>query len=78
MLLGRHIFDAFANGSGFFQHGHTYMGRPMAAAALAVQDEAAEIAKAYKRGKGPLIIADYADNSGAVPMAIRESAERAA
>ncbi|MBM2716084.1 M81 family metallopeptidase [Mesorhizobium caraganae] len=27
-------------------------------------EEAAEIAKAYKRGKGPLIIADYADNPG--------------
>ena len=39
VLLGRHIFDAFANGSGFFQHGHTYMAHPMAAAAgLAVQE----------------------------------------
>jgi hypothetical protein len=37
-LLNRNIFDAFANGSGFFQHGHTYMGHPLAcAAALAVQ-----------------------------------------
>jgi microcystin degradation protein MlrC len=27
-------------------------------------EAAAEIAKAYKRGKGPLIIADYADNPG--------------
>ena len=37
-LLSRKIFDAFASGSGFFQHGHTYMGHPMAAAAgLAVQ-----------------------------------------
>ncbi|BCM20966.1 aspartate aminotransferase family protein [Mesorhizobium sp. J8] len=39
VLLGRHVFDSFANGSGFFQHGHTYMGHPMAAAAgLAVQE----------------------------------------
>ncbi|MGX5847352.1 aspartate aminotransferase family protein [Mesorhizobium sp. PL10] len=39
VLLGQQIFDAFANGSGFFQHGHTYMGHPMAAAAgLAVQE----------------------------------------
>ncbi|MDX8479755.1 aspartate aminotransferase family protein [Mesorhizobium sp. VK24D] len=38
VLLSQKIFDAFANGSGFFQHGHTYMGHPMAAAAaLAVQ-----------------------------------------
>jgi adenosylmethionine-8-amino-7-oxononanoate aminotransferase len=39
VLLGRHIFDAFAKGSGFFQHGHTYLGHPMAcAASLAVQE----------------------------------------
>ncbi|MDE3079032.1 MAG: aspartate aminotransferase family protein [Paracoccaceae bacterium] len=39
VLLGPHIHDAFAKGSGFFQHGHTYMGHPMAAAAaLAVQE----------------------------------------
>ena len=38
VLLSRRIYDAFAEGSGFFQHGHTYMGHPMAAAAgLAVQ-----------------------------------------
>ena len=37
-LLSRKIFDAFAGGSGLFQHGHTYMGHPVAcAAALAVQ-----------------------------------------
>jgi adenosylmethionine-8-amino-7-oxononanoate aminotransferase len=39
VLLGRHVFDAFAQGSGFFQHGHTYLGHPMACAAgLAVQE----------------------------------------
>ncbi|HKN29851.1 MAG TPA: aspartate aminotransferase family protein [Roseiarcus sp.] len=39
VLLTKRIFEAFANGSGAFQHGHTYMGHPMAAAAaLAVQD----------------------------------------
>jgi adenosylmethionine-8-amino-7-oxononanoate aminotransferase len=39
VLLTKRVFDAFANGSGAFQHGHTYMGHPMAAtAALAVQD----------------------------------------
>jgi adenosylmethionine-8-amino-7-oxononanoate aminotransferase len=38
VLLSQSIFDALAYGSGFFQHGHTYMGHPMAAAAaLAVQ-----------------------------------------
>lgn len=39
VLLSARIFQAFANGTGFFQHGHTYMGHPMAAAAgLAVQE----------------------------------------
>ena len=39
VLLSGRIFEAFAKGSGFFQHGHTYMGHPMAAAAaLAVQE----------------------------------------
>jgi adenosylmethionine-8-amino-7-oxononanoate aminotransferase len=39
VLLSRAIFEAFSKGSGFFQHGHTYMGHPMAAAAgLAVQE----------------------------------------
>src|ERR1700677_3425763 len=39
VLLHRRIFGAIAEGSGFFQHGHTYMGHPMAAAAgLAVQE----------------------------------------
>ncbi len=38
-LLSRPIFDAFATGSGAFQHGHTYIGHPVAcAAALAVQE----------------------------------------
>ena len=39
VLLSGKIFEAFSKGSGFFQHGHTYMGHPMAAAAgLAVQE----------------------------------------
>jgi adenosylmethionine-8-amino-7-oxononanoate aminotransferase len=39
VMLPNRIVQAFANGSGSFQHGHTYMGHPMAAAAaLAVQD----------------------------------------
>ncbi len=39
VLLAQRIHDAFTGGSGFFQHGHTYMGHPMAAAAgLAVQE----------------------------------------
>jgi adenosylmethionine-8-amino-7-oxononanoate aminotransferase len=38
VLLGEPIFEAIARGSGFFQHGHTYIGHPLACAAgLAVQ-----------------------------------------
>ena len=33
MLCGENIYAAIANQSGFFQHGHTYMGHPMACAA---------------------------------------------
>ncbi len=42
MVQGK-IYDAIAAGSGFFQHGHTYMGHAMAAAAAnAVLDEIEE------------------------------------
>ncbi len=38
VLAQSHVVDAFAKGSGLFQHGHTYLGHPVAcAAALAVQ-----------------------------------------
>jgi adenosylmethionine-8-amino-7-oxononanoate aminotransferase len=38
VLVRDKIFDAFASGSGLFQHGHTYLGHPLACAgALAVQ-----------------------------------------
>ena len=37
MLCSGAIYDAISDGSGFFQHGHTYLGHPVAAAgALAV------------------------------------------
>ncbi len=40
MLCSKEIYDAIAGGSGFFQHGHTYLGHPVAAAAgLAVLQE---------------------------------------
>jgi adenosylmethionine-8-amino-7-oxononanoate aminotransferase len=38
VLVGARVFDSFAKGTGLFQHGHTYLGHPLAcAAALAVQ-----------------------------------------
>ncbi len=38
VLAQAHIVEALGQGSGFFQHGHTYLGHPVAcAAALAVQ-----------------------------------------
>ena len=38
VLVGSKIFDALKQGSGLFQHGHTYLGHPLACAgALAVQ-----------------------------------------
>jgi adenosylmethionine-8-amino-7-oxononanoate aminotransferase len=38
VLVGAKVYDAFAKGSGLFQHGHTYLGHPLACAgALAVQ-----------------------------------------
>jgi adenosylmethionine-8-amino-7-oxononanoate aminotransferase len=37
-LVSKRVYDAFAEGSGMFQHGHTYIGHSLAcAAALAVQ-----------------------------------------
>ena len=39
MLVSERIYSTIAEGSGFFQHGHTYMGHPTACAAgVAVQD----------------------------------------
>ena len=40
MLCSKEIYDTIAKGSGFFQHGHTYIGHPVAtSAALAVVKE---------------------------------------
>lgn len=43
VLLQRRIYEAILDGPGRFEHGHTYVGHPIAcAAALAVQDELSE------------------------------------
>ena len=39
VLLSEEIFDAFYDGSGFFQHGHTFMGHATACAAAYVVQE---------------------------------------
>ena len=53
-LVGAHIYDANRSGSGFFQHGHTYMAHPAAcAASLAVLDVIEErglLANVVERG----------------------------
>lgn len=54
VLVAGRIYDAFAGGSGFFQHGHTYLAHATAcAAALAVQrvlQEEGLIARCAERG----------------------------
>ncbi|MBT6285063.1 MAG: aspartate aminotransferase family protein [Rhodospirillaceae bacterium] len=54
VLVGAHIYDANRSGSGFFQHGHTYMAHPAAcAASLAVLDVIEErglLANVVERG----------------------------
>ncbi|HEY9281571.1 MAG TPA: aminotransferase class III-fold pyridoxal phosphate-dependent enzyme, partial [Eoetvoesiella sp.] len=51
-----HIVDAFTQGSGFFQHGHTYLGHATAcAAALAVQEVVARdglLERVQRQGEG--------------------------
>lgn len=54
LLVAGRIYDAIEAGSGFFQHGHTYMGHPVAAAAaLAVVEKIARpemLARIRERG----------------------------
>jgi len=56
VLAQRHIVNAFAQGSGLFQHGHTYLGHAVAcAAALAVQkviDRDDLLAAVLRQGEG--------------------------
>ena len=54
VMVADHVFRAFADGTGFFQHSHTYMGHPVACAAgNAVIDAIEEddlLANARRRG----------------------------
>ncbi|MEI2387240.1 aspartate aminotransferase family protein [Breoghania sp. JC706] len=55
MLCSGRIYDAIAAGSGFFQHGHTYMGHPLAAAAgravVKALDERHLVARVREQGE---------------------------
>lgn len=55
MLCSADLFGTIADGSGFFQHGHTYLGHPMAtAAALAVVTQLTNdglVARVIRMGK---------------------------
>ena len=65
-LMGQKVYDAIASGSGFFQHGFTYIGHATAcAAALAVQRTIeAEDLLAGVRTKGAELRAELADRFG--------------
>jgi adenosylmethionine-8-amino-7-oxononanoate aminotransferase len=68
VLAQEHIVEAFAKGSGLFQHGHTYLGHPVAcAAALAVQrvivrDRLLDAVKARGRGLKERLDAAFRDH----------------
>ena len=55
VMVADHVFRSFADGSGFFQHGHTYMGHPVACAAGSAVIDAIEeddlLANVRERGE---------------------------
>lgn len=69
VLLSEEIFDAFYDGSGFFQHGHTFMGHATAcAAALVVQEKLQDPAMMpHVRELGGLLDAGLHDRFGNHP-----------
>ena len=54
VMVADHVFRAFADGTGFFQHSHTYMGHPVACAAGSAVIDAIEeddlLANVRRRG----------------------------
>lgn len=69
LLVSDRIFDALAAGTGFFQHGHTYLGHPTACAgALAVMHEVeAQNLLPAVRQRGEALRASLTDRFGAHP-----------
>lgn len=69
LLVSDSIFDALAAGTGFFQHGHTYLGHPTACAgALAVMHEVeAQNLLPAVRQRGEALRASLTDRFGAHP-----------
>ena len=77
VLAQERIVDAMARGSGFFQHGHTYLGHPVAcAAALAVQkrDRARRAARPRPRARGGARWRGSARGSAAIRMSATSAA----
>jgi adenosylmethionine-8-amino-7-oxononanoate aminotransferase len=67
VLVQQHIVDSMRSGSGFFQHGHTYLGHPLAcAAALAVQQEVRKLLPQV-RSHGELLSRLLRERLGAHP-----------
>lgn len=69
LLVSDGIFDTLAAGTGFFQHGHTYLGHPTACAgALAVMHEVeAQNLLPAVRQRGEALRASLTDRFGAHP-----------
>lgn len=69
LLVSDNIFDTLAAGTGFFQHGHTYLGHPTACAgALAVMHEIeAQHLLPAVRQRGEALRASLTDRFGAHP-----------
>ncbi|SDR05070.1 aspartate aminotransferase family protein [Pseudovibrio sp. Tun.PSC04-5.I4] len=69
MLCSQDIYDTIATGSGFFQHGHTYMGHSLAAVAgCAVLDQLTEPGRMeYVRTMGEKLSAALHDAFGQHP-----------
>ena len=69
MLASRKIYDTIAKGSGFFQHGHTYIGHPVATAGASKVFDiiSSESMMEQVRAKGAQLIAALTDRFGQHP-----------